>query len=355
MSDQAETSEPLQQTSFIDTPTPVKPLTLTELDMLRHWAKGMDNKDISNFRSVSPRTTEVHTSHIYEKLGVEGKIPAVKEALQRGILDPKQIGKERFDERLFYKLSPNALGLLNAMEELSQNKNSRMTEKELASHLNVSLPEVGKLMREISNTLRIKTKLQAFTQYLPFKEAGGVQYSGNPPEGYTQLTFKPEEGTFIIQEQTLLDRFKVTTREKEVLELLVGGFTGGQIAEILKMSPKTTEVHIGNIKNKLGVSGPSENIVKKLVEAGMVSSEKVGEHIHPVMTGENLPPSPRQEQVIKLKAEGQGGKTLTSAQVAQELGISRKTVEAHVHEGSKRMGLQTGRQAAILELAKSNK
>jgi DNA-binding CsgD family transcriptional regulator len=43
-----------------------------------------------------------------------------------------------------------------------------------------------------------------------------------------------------------------TAREREVLQLLAGGRTDGQIAELLELSPATVQTHVRNAKAKLG-------------------------------------------------------------------------------------------------------
>jgi DNA-binding CsgD family transcriptional regulator len=47
-------------------------------------------------------------------------------------------------------------------------------------------------------------------------------------------------------------RYELTTREREVLELLAVARSDGEIAEALFISKKTAAVHVGNIKGKLG-------------------------------------------------------------------------------------------------------
>ena len=46
---------------------------------------------------------------------------------------------------------------------------------------------------------------------------------------------------------------ELTTREREILELLAGGASNGQIAYRLDLSPKTVRNHVSNICNKLQV------------------------------------------------------------------------------------------------------
>ena len=50
----------------------------------------------------------------------------------------------------------------------------------------------------------------------------------------------------------------LTTREREVLELVAAGRTTGQIADELFITEKTASVHVSNILAKLGVHGRTE-------------------------------------------------------------------------------------------------
>ena len=56
----------------------------------------------------------------------------------------------------------------------------------------------------------------------------------------------------------------LTTREKEVFELLVTSKTTREIAEILNISEKTVRNHISNVMQKLGVKGRSSAVVELL-------------------------------------------------------------------------------------------
>ncbi|HEX2863638.1 MAG TPA: response regulator transcription factor [Deinococcales bacterium] len=47
---------------------------------------------------------------------------------------------------------------------------------------------------------------------------------------------------------------RLTTREKEVLALLPGGFSNKEIAKRLSLSPETVKDHVENVYRKLGVS-----------------------------------------------------------------------------------------------------
>ena len=51
---------------------------------------------------------------------------------------------------------------------------------------------------------------------------------------------------------------KITTREREVLELSCAGYKGKSIADQLNISIKTVEKHIANLRTKLGVNTAAE-------------------------------------------------------------------------------------------------
>jgi DNA-binding CsgD family transcriptional regulator len=55
-----------------------------------------------------------------------------------------------------------------------------------------------------------------------------------------------------------LEAMGITSREAEVLRLVAGGRSNGQIGEELYISPKTASVHVSNILTKLGVSTRGE-------------------------------------------------------------------------------------------------
>jgi DNA-binding NarL/FixJ family response regulator len=54
------------------------------------------------------------------------------------------------------------------------------------------------------------------------------------------------------------DPFGLTSREREVLELLVAGQTNRQIADALFISESTASVHVSNIIGKMGVANRVE-------------------------------------------------------------------------------------------------
>ncbi len=67
-----------------------------------------------------------------------------------------------------------------------------------------------------------------------------------------------------------MKRSILTTREKEVFDLLVMNKTTKEIADILKISEKTVRNHISNTIQKLGVKGRAGAVVE-LVRIGEIT------------------------------------------------------------------------------------
>jgi DNA-binding CsgD family transcriptional regulator len=64
-------------------------------------------------------------------------------------------------------------------------------------------------------------------------------------------------------------RYDLTARELEVLQLMVGGRSDGEIASKLFISKKTVSVHVNNIKGKLGAES-RVHIVTTALARGLV-------------------------------------------------------------------------------------
>jgi len=54
----------------------------------------------------------------------------------------------------------------------------------------------------------------------------------------------------------------LTPREAECMELILCGKTNGQVGKALKLSPRTVEYYVGNLKHKLNCRSKSELIGK---------------------------------------------------------------------------------------------
>lgn len=75
----------------------------------------------------------------------------------------------------------------------------------------------------------------------------------------------------VLKQQGLSDTFDLlTTREKEVLQLLAEGKTNKEVATLLDVSPYTVESHRTNLMQKLNVHNTAE-IVLYAVRKGLVS------------------------------------------------------------------------------------
>lgn len=61
-------------------------LTVREKDILKLVAAGKSNKEIGSSLDVTEGTVKVHLNHIFTKLGTEGRVAAVRAAIQRGIV-----------------------------------------------------------------------------------------------------------------------------------------------------------------------------------------------------------------------------------------------------------------------------
>lgn len=63
-------------------------------------------------------------------------------------------------------------------------------------------------------------------------------------------------------------RPKATSKEMQILTLLINGKTAREMGEILNRSPRTIEVHINNLKQKLEATTKSE-LIEKAIELGL--------------------------------------------------------------------------------------
>ena len=73
---------------------------------------------------------------------------------------------------------------------------------------------------------------------------------------------KVVQKTFYIAEPLEKENFKLTLREKEVLDLIVQGFSNPEIAERLNVSASTAKAHVCNILDKLSVTDRVQAAVK---------------------------------------------------------------------------------------------
>ncbi len=63
-------------------------LSSRELEILELLASGRTNAEIGGALFISPKTASVHASHIFDKLGVSGRVEAAAVAMRLGLVDP---------------------------------------------------------------------------------------------------------------------------------------------------------------------------------------------------------------------------------------------------------------------------
>ncbi len=69
------------------TPAPETGLSSREIEVLQLMATGISNKEIAGSLVIGESTVKTHLVHIFNKLGVKGRIEAVGEAVRRGIIE----------------------------------------------------------------------------------------------------------------------------------------------------------------------------------------------------------------------------------------------------------------------------
>ena len=72
---------------------------------------------------------------------------------------------------------------------------------------------------------------------------------------------------------------RLTTREREILQLIAEGRAGKEIAFLLSISIKTVAFHRENIKRKLGL-GTTAELTKHAIEQGLISLEALPDRQH---------------------------------------------------------------------------
>jgi DNA-binding NarL/FixJ family response regulator len=84
-------------------------------------------------------------------------------------------------------------------------------------------------------------------------EGRRLQISFLARTGPDQFMLRVAEESFVLPEQTLKERLRLTAREAEVLVWVGRGKSNKDVAEILDLSPRTVNKHLEQIYSKLGV------------------------------------------------------------------------------------------------------
>ncbi len=83
-------------------------------------------------------------------------------------------------------------------------------------------------------------------------------------DGHTTLSSEVAQALVQNVTQPPVPGLDLTTREREVLALLVEGLNNSQIAQKLTVSPSTIKSHVSNILSKLGVASRTEAVALTL-------------------------------------------------------------------------------------------
>lgn len=113
----------------------------------------------------------------------------------------------------------------------------------------------------------------------------------------------------------------LSEREREVGHLLLEGLTNGEIAARLYLSPHTVRVHVSRVLAAFGAASRFALAARMPREAPSAGPAEL---------------TARQRAVVAELATG-----ASNAEIAARLGISAKTVEKHLHEASRRLGVTT--------------
>jgi DNA-binding NarL/FixJ family response regulator len=85
---------------------------------------------------------------------------------------------------------------------------------------------------------------------------------------HTSFPYRAPAASTLDEEHVFLKQFKLTAREREIIELLKNGATNKQIAESLFLSIYTVETHRKNLMRKLKLSTPAA-LMKFIHEQGL--------------------------------------------------------------------------------------
>lgn len=68
-------------------------LSSREIEVLRLVSQGMSNQEIADELILSPRTVHHHVSHIFNKMGVNSRVDAVRLAMEQGLVPMEKRGQ----------------------------------------------------------------------------------------------------------------------------------------------------------------------------------------------------------------------------------------------------------------------
>lgn len=138
-------------------------------------------------------------------------------------------------------------------------------------------PQVNVLvLTQHDNREYVSTLLQAGASGYALKRSGGKEVINAIRNVYEQGAFlEPSVTRHLLDEYTQPSETSqqaashLTERERQVLKLVVSGWSNKEIAQSLSISPKTVSVHRSNLMAKLGVQNSFE-LMRYAVQHGLI-------------------------------------------------------------------------------------
>lgn len=94
----------------------------------------------------------------------------------------------------------------------------------------------------------------------PAEELIEVIESGKSKEFYTNKNYKQGNSVYSTMDNPIINKFRISKQEKEIIKLIIKGLTSKEIADVLFISITTVTTHRKNIHRKLEISNSSSLI-----------------------------------------------------------------------------------------------
>lgn len=94
----------------------------------------------------------------------------------------------------------------------------------------------------------------------PAEELIEVIESGKRKEFYTNKNYKQGNSVYSSMDNPIINKFRISKQEKEIIKLIIKGLTSKEIADVLFISITTVTTHRKNIHRKLEISNSSSLI-----------------------------------------------------------------------------------------------
>jgi DNA-binding NarL/FixJ family response regulator len=153
---------------------------------------------------------------------------------------------------------------------------------------------------------------------------------GSQQLGFDKRSLVPGEKNACLPESAEQKRARLTSRERQILQLIAKGLHNRQIARKIHRSIKTVEKHRQSLHSKLStheVAGLTRHaLAMGLTDCSSRAQQRLNRRAKLL--------TPRELEVLKLVAEGSGNKW-----IASELHRSIKTVDHHRENIMRKLGI----------------